>query len=372
MRSFFNALKQPFTDPLFFTKMKFRSVRAELYNDLAESMEAEPGTRITKFLTRYAERYPKLPKGKMAQHWLTRFREEGTFADAIRGTVPKEDMGAIAIAEESGDLRVGLASLAESISGLDSTKEAMLSVFGATFMVGLAVQFYIGLYSFKIVPQIEKAMPPNMTIEEIGTTAVWGHNMSFAVRNFWPLWLAFLIGVVALSVWAVPNYVGKLRRWLDHHVIYFQLYREFQASSFLTSLAAVTKRINNRVLPVPQALQMMEEDASPWIRWHIRRVLINMENNAEGKGENFNTGMTSPEMHYRMIDIAEYADMADMLDHVGKTILKRTPKEMEKRANRVQFIARVIMVVTVFGISAGFYKFNFDFQEAVTINAYTR
>jgi type II secretory pathway component PulF len=372
MLSIINALRRPFSDPLYFTKLKFRKQRADLYHDLAESMEAEPGTRISKFITRYAERYPKRPVGKLAQQWLNKFREEGTFAEAIRDTVPKEDIGAIAIAEEAGDLRLGLATLAETIGGLDATKEAMLSVFAATFMVFLAVQFYIGIYAFKIIPQIEKAMPHGMTPDDVGPVAVVMHDMSYIVRNFWPLWLVMILALVGLSMWAVPNYVGRLRRWLDHHVIHFQLYREYQAATFLTSLATATKRMNNRVLPVPQALKLMERDASPWVRSHVSRILVNMENNAEGKGENFNTGMTSQEMHYRMIDIAEYADMADMLDHVGRQILKRTPKQMEKRAMRVQFYARVLMVATVFLIWFGFSTLSFEFQDAVTVNAYMR
>ncbi|WP_206955991.1 type II secretion system F family protein [Trinickia acidisoli] len=372
MSNLISIVMAPFTDPLYWAKRAFRSERATFYNDLAENMEAEPGTRITTFLSRYAERYPKEPIGKLSAHWLNAFREEGSFSEAVRGTVPDDDIGPIAISERAGELKTGLFALSEVIAGLDQTKEAMVTVFSSTILVFVVLQFYVGFYSFSIIPKIESGLPHNLSIMDIGPVASFMHTLSYSVRTFWPLWFASIIAFVGVSLWAVPNYIGRLRPWLDRHVLYFQLYREFRAAQFLTSLATITQNINNSALPIPQALQRMHADATPWVRWHIERILVNMEENSDGKGENFATGMVSKQMEYRMIDIAQYADMADMLDQVGKTILKRSPKEMERRAQRIQFISRVIMVSIVFGISAGFYYLSFEFQNAVTLNAYSR
>ncbi|MEW6342965.1 MAG: type II secretory pathway component PulF-like protein [Pseudomonadota bacterium] len=370
MSSLISRILTPFTDPLFWDKRAFRKERATFYLDLAENMQAEPGTRITTFLNRYAERYPKAPVGKIAAHWLSAFREEGSFVEAIRGTVPDDDIGAIAISEKAGDLKAGMIALSEVIAGLDKTKEALVTVFASSIVVFVVLQFYVGFYSFSIIPKIESGLPHNLSIGDVGPVASFMHSMSYGVRTFWPLWFASILVIIGVIVWSVPNYLGTMRPWLDKHVMPFQLYREFRAAQFLTTLSTITQNINNHVLPVPQALQRMEADAVPWVRWHIHQILANMENNAEGKGENFATGMVSKKMEYRMIDIAQYADMSDMLDQVGKTILKRTPKEMEQRAVRIQFISRVIMVAIVFAISAGFYFLSFEFQDAVTLNAY--
>ena len=372
MSTLIPRLMAPFTDPLYWAKNAFKKERATFYNDLAESMQAEPGTRITMFLSRYAERYPREPVGKLSAHWLNVFRTEGSFAEAVRGTVPDDDIGTIAISEKAGDLKAGLFALSEVIAGLDKTKDAMRTVFASSILVFVVLQFYVGFYSFSIIPKIESGLPKDLSIYDVGPVASFMHTLSYSVRTFWPLWFASIILAIGISVWAVPNYIGRFRPWLDRHVLHFQLYREFRAAQFLTSLSTITQNINNSVLPVPQALQRMETEATPWVRWHIKRILVNMENGTDGRGENFATGMVSRRMEYRMIDIAQYADMSDMLDQVGKTILKRTPKEMEQRAQRIQFISRVIMVAIVFGISAGFYNLSFEFQDAVTLNAYQR
>jgi type II secretory pathway component PulF len=366
------GMRAPFTDKLWRAKGKFRKSRADFYYDLAESMENEPGTRITLFIERYADRYPKEPVGKLAAHWLEVYREEGSFTEALRGTVPSEDIGNLLIAEQSGDLKVGLRSLSSVIAGLDSTLDAIRAVFLSTIFVFLAAQFYVGFYSFKIVPTIERSIPPEIHISDLGLAAIVLHWLSFLVRHLWPLWFAGIGFTLALVLWSVPNYVGKYRGFLDRHVLHFQLYREFHSASFLTSLGAVTQRINNKVLPIPKALQLMEPDAAKWTQSHIRRILVNLEENPEGKGENFNTGLVKKETHYRMIDIAQYANMSDMLDRVGKGVLKRTPKEMEKRAEKISFASRIVLVAVVMGLSWGFNAMSWSFQRAVTNNTYAR
>lgn len=359
-------------DGLFLARLSFKSKRAEFYGDLADSMENEPQTRITKFIERYADRYPEQAVGKLAAHWLRAYRVHGSFAEAIRGTVPDEDIAALAIAESAGDLKVGLHNLAASVAGLDATRGAMMTVFGSTFLVAVAVHFYVGLYAWQIIPKIESALPSTVRVENLGYAAIFLHGMRIAVQHYWMLWFAAMLALTGLVIWAIPNYVGRFRPWLDRKVLFFQLYREFQAASFLTSLAAVTQRINNKVLPVPQALKMMERDATVWLRWHIGAVLLQIEENPQGKGENFNTGVVSQDMLYRMIDIAEYADMSDMLDKVGRQVLKRAPIEMEKRAKRIQFVTRVAMVSIVLGLMWGFNAMTYSFQDALTIDAFMR
>lgn len=372
MYAVMHRLRAPFDDGLFFAKLAFRSKRAAFYNDLAESMENEPGTRITKFIERYADRYPKEAVGKLAAHWLRGYQELGSFAEAIRGTVPDEDIGVLAIAEKAGDLKVGLKNLATTVSVIDATKSAMQSVFFATAMVAVAVHFYVSLYAFRIIPGIEKQMPNTVHINDLGTSAIVLHTMRVVVEGYWPLWFLAIIAIAGWIVWAIPNYVGRARPWLDRHVLFFQLYRAYQAASFLTSLASVTQRINNKVLPVPQALEMMEQTAAPWLRWHINMVLMRIEDNPQGKGDNFDTGLVEKPTLYRMIDIAEYSDMSDMLEKVGKHILEKAPSQMEKRAKGIQFVSRVLMVAIVLGLSWGFNYMTYNFQDALTMDAYLR
>ncbi|WP_312573898.1 hypothetical protein, partial [Staphylococcus saprophyticus] len=151
----------------------------------------------------------------------------------------------------------------------------------------------------------------------------------------------------------------------------FRLYAEFQAASFIVALAAVTQRVNNKVVSVPKALQMMEPNASVWLRHHILRIVHNLEENPHGKGENFQTGMVDRDTEYRMMDIADYADVSEMLKQVGGTILETAPKELEKRAKRIQNTSRAVLVILVVAIQGGFNYMGWQFQDAVSTSGYS-
>jgi len=365
MNTFAAAISAPFRDRLFWAKRSFSSQRGTYYEDLAERMENQPGTPIARFIELDAERYGHLPLGKLANHWLEAFSASGSFAESIRGTVPNEDVAILSIAEKAADLKIGLRNLAASIKTLDEIREALRVVFFALGIVALAVHFYVGLYGFKIVPTIEQAMPATVQISELGWSAILLHGMRVAVEKLWLPWL-LLVAFGALWVyWAVPNYVGRARPWLDRHVLVFSLYREFQAQAFVTALSAATQRINGRVMTVQQAIEMMQEVATPWLLWHLNRIQQRMEENPQGTGENFATGLLNQETIYRMQDIAEYSDMSTMLSKVGERVLKRAPAEMEKRSRRIQFVSRAVMVTVVLVISWSFNFMSYEFQQAL-------
>ena len=129
----------------FTSKHEFSSERGEFYVDLAQSMRAMRGVPITQFLENYAKRYQKRAIGKMAQYWLTRFSETGTFTESIRGTVPNEDLTLLAVSENAGDLASGLQSLGENIVAMAKTKQEMIMTMasGIVLIVLLPVLFLL-------------------------------------------------------------------------------------------------------------------------------------------------------------------------------------------------------------------------------------
>ncbi|VWC39888.1 type II secretion system protein [Burkholderia lata] len=366
-----SRLFRPLWDQFARDKMRFEKKRAAFYVDLAATMESQPRVNISVHIERIADRYPDEPKGRLAARWLDNYMIDGSFSEAIRDSVPEEDYAPLMIAERAGDLTKGLKELGEVVTALDATKEAVASIWLSTLFVFVAAQIFIGMYSFRIVPDIESSLPPNVPVSDLGLIAVIMHWMSVSIRTVWPLWIVFIVVSISIVKWAVPNYVGRWRQWLDRHVLPFRLYAEFQAASFIVALAAVTQRVNNKVVSVPKALQMMEPNASVWLRHHILRIVHNLEENPHGKGENFQTGMVDRETEYRMMDIADYADVSEMLKQVGGTILDTAPKELEKRAKRIQNTSRAVLVILVVAIQGGFNYMGWQFQDAVSTSGYS-
>ncbi|MFJ1260428.1 hypothetical protein [Cupriavidus sp. CuC1] len=356
----------------FATRHEFSSERGEFYIDLAQSMQAMRGVPITQFLENYATRHQKRAIGKMAQYWLTRFSDTGTFTESIRGTVPKEDLTLLAVSEKAGDLASGLQSLGENVMAMGKTKQEMIMTMAAGMILIVLLHAFLAIQAFMVMPQLEKAMTANAGAASLGLLPRILFGASTLIRTWWPLEAVIVVAVVAWIFWSLPRYTGRGRAWLDDHVLPYQMYRDFQGAAFFVALGSVTKLIGSQVIQVADALQRIRENSVGWLAWHIDRIMRNMEEAPTAKGELFNTGIVNERNYYRVVDIAEYAQLSTMLNDVGALIMKTAPVEMAKSASKSRFALMLGCVMLMFGVyGATLYMIN-DFKNQAQIKAMVR
>lgn len=341
-----------FNDRLFWTKRSFARVRADFYKDLAERMKASRGKNIASFLEKDARRYPKLARGKMCAHWLGRFEAEGKFYKAIRGTVPEDDIATLRVAEEAGDLAVGLMTLSRGIVAIDRGKTQFLTVAATAIALFGLLHVLLAIIGFKLMPTITRSI--NLPVDLYGPIGTFFHYLSIAIQNWMLPWLLVLAGGGVWVTWSLRNYVGRYRSWLDSHVIVYELYREYKGAQFLLALASITQKIGNKVINPDDALGKLRVDASPWLRWHIDKIRMNLFEKPNSGGEVFATGVMNKDLTYRMMDISEYAELGETLQEVAGLVMSKTPEVIVKRANRLRIVVSVacvsLMMVLYYGV----------------------
>ncbi|MDO8728630.1 MAG: hypothetical protein Q7K26_01915 [bacterium] len=348
---------------------EFKSLRGTFYLDLAKAMKASPGEPITKFLNRYGERYEKEPIGILARHWLSRFNHVGTFTESVRGTIPDEDLTVLAVSEQSGDLRVGLASLGRNIIGLTACKKEIVGALKASVFLILLLHVFFAIEAFVVMPKIESAMKSNIDLNKLGTIGYVFFSGADFIRGWWWAWFALLIFLTAAVIWALPNYVGRMRSWLDNNILPFQMYRDFNGASFLTSLGSVTTLMGSQVVQLNDALSRIAEDAYPWLSWQINMIQDNLQINPNGKGEIFNTGIVNRMAYYRILDMADYAEMSVMLSSVGDIILETAPIETKKKAETLRYVLMIICLSMMLGVYGGTFGLIDAFKAQVQLKS---
>lgn len=352
-----------------FAKWQFKSQRGEFYQDLAKGMKASPGQSITTFLERYRDRYVNEPVGILCRHWLIQFDHVGTFTESARGTIPEEDLTVLAVSENAGDLRIGLESLGKNILALAACKKEINNTLITGFVLVLFLHIFLGIEAFMVMPKMAAAMKANIDISKLGMIADVLFTGGNIIRTWWWAWFTFVALVIAWVIWSLPNYVGRMRPWLDAHVLPYQMYRDFTGSSFLVALGSVTRLVGAQVVQLHDALSRMSENASPWLRWHLGRIQENIQNEPNSKGEIFNTGITSKKSYYRILDIAEYSQMSDMLNSVGDVILDTAPAETKKRAQTIRYLLLFLSVGIMLGIYGGTFGLIDSFKEQVQLKS---
>lgn len=348
----------------------FKDKRGNFYLDLASVMEASPGEAVTKILGRYAERYKKKSIGVLCRHWVDRFAQVGTFTEALRGTIPDEDLTALAASESSGDLRLGLEKLGANILAMQATKKEISKLmFSAGIMIAV-FHAYITIQSFMVIPKLAGALKSGrIEMDQLGKTGAVFFGGAEIVRSWWWAWLLFVIAGTVLVSWALRNYVGKHRRWLDNHFLPFQMARDFNSAAFFSTMGMITAARNSNVMQLHDALVQMRRNAYPWLRWQTTKILDNLAANPNGKGEIFDTGIANETMQYRILDISDYADVPVMLQQVGGIILKTAPEEIKARAGTVRVVLMGVCLATMLGIYGGTIALVEMFKTAVTMKA---
>lgn len=348
----------------------FKEKRGNFYLDLASVMDASPGESVTKILGRYAERYKKKSIGVLCRYWLERFAQVGTFTESLRGTIPDEDLTALAASESSGDLRLGLQKLGGNILAMQATrKEITKLMFSAGIMIAV-FHAYIAIQSFMVIPKLAAAAKSGrIEMSQLGSLGSIFFGVAEFVRTWWWAWAILAIGATALTIWALRHYVGKHRRWLDNNLLPFQMARDFNAASFFSTMGMITAARNSNVVQLNDALIQMRLNAYPWLRWQTTKIIDNLAANPNGKGEIFNTGIANQTTYYRILDISDYADVPAMLQQIGAIILKTAPEEIKTRASTVRVVLMGLCLATMLGVYAGTIALVELFKTAVTMKA---
>ncbi|UTY55859.1 type II secretion system F family protein [Massilia sp. erpn] len=348
----------------------FRDKRGNLYLDLASVMEASPGESITKILARYAERYKKKSVGILCRHWLDRFAQVGTFTEALRGTIPDEDLAALAASESAGDLRLGLEKLGTNILAMQETRNDIRKLMVSALVMVVIFHAYLLIQSFVVMPKLEKAvLSAQVDFVQLGKVGAILFGGAEFIRGWWWAWLILVGAAVAVVVWALKHYVGKHRRWLDDRFLPFQMARDFNSAAFFATVGMITTVRNNNVVQLHDALVQTKANAYPWLRWQTTKILENLAANPNGKGEIFDTGIANRSMYYRILDISDYSDVPVMLKKIGEIILKTSPQEIKAKAGTVRIVLMGLCLVTMLGVYAGTIALVELFKTAVTMKA---
>jgi type II secretory pathway component PulF len=343
------------SDRLFWTKRRFLSSRAEYYGNLASRMEKMKGVPYTEFFAKDAARYPKEPVGKLSAYWLARHEgldgesQVATMANALRGTVPDEDIGFLAVAEKGGDLKQGLYSLSENLTILDEVRGDIVMVLISVIFSIVVLHVYFGIVAVLVAPTLVDTLSGSLTPDLYGPKAKMFFGVMAFVRHWgWAVLIAE-IGAIVLVMRSLTRYTGRFRPVLDEHFIVYGFFREFQSVQFLAGLAGVSQRYGGEQRHMTAALELLQEDAYPWLRWHIVRILNNLDSGVRSMGDVLDTGLFAKKTMHWIQDVAEHEpQLPALMKKASDKIMETAPKKFRKQARRITLAMTfgLILIIT--------------------------
>ena len=312
----------------------FHGLRAEFYADLAEALKDDAA--LTDEINKFAARANKEKDilAPLYRLWYHRM-DDRAFSQALVGTVPDSDVMVLDAAEASGKLTDGLEFLSIVITATKVMASALKkAVAGFVFLTGL-LTLLLAAFSFYGVPVIEELVPPK-DWPWLGQVL---RDLAQFITGYWIGISAVMIGTSVLYIWALPNWCGQARVIVDRYVPFFSIYRDFQGAVFLVSMAALMKS----GVSLTEALEKLQRRGSPWLRWHIRKILMRLDYEEE-PARAFDTGLFNKRLTWRIIDFGSRAkgNFAIAIEKVGLTTMDRVTESVVRSAERIN---RVLMLV---------------------------
>jgi len=333
--------------------LDFRSARAEFYRDFAEMYQRNEA--MVSFL-----------EGEIANSQWTRQRsraralrvvlhrhQDGEHASRVshllEGVVPRSDAMLLTAVDRAADKPQALRALADAIDKQQQMVRLMLS-YSALPTITVPICYALISLLGKVILVIDEATPV------YAQDALWEGMNGWArvIAMFAQAWgaqtllaLGLALGVV---LWSLPRWRGASRLRVEAWPIY-GLYRDFQAGMLFSSMAMMLKTGET----LQGSIDDVTQRASPWMRWHLGRVVDALEESPTGTLDAFRRGLLSPHLLSRAATLnRSSASFSDVLIQLGTTEGDRVLLRVKKAAVIANFalVGLFASVATFMGVAS--------------------
>jgi type II secretory pathway component PulF len=344
--------------PLWLARRDLHRRRSDFYYDLASTLKDRVPlfTTLRKLESRARQRSPMQAPMYME---MLKGLESGSLSKALSGIAAPVELTMIDATQAAGDASMadGLLFLSETVVKTDAMVATMKKA--VIYPIGLLLVFSLLLvgFSLKAVPILSQLSPPS-------DWPAMG-QMLFKVSEFIShsgVWAG--MGVVLFLVVffiSLPRWTGPVRKSLDNWLP-LNLYRDYASSMLMISLASLMRS----GISLRSSLERTYKNSSPWGKWHIRQILINLSKPNNGSfGKAFSTGLFDQEMEDRIQDAAERSNPIEAFIHIGVGSIDRMILRIDSRAKQLNNILLLVCGLLLGSMMAAFFSTTMSLQSGI-------
>ncbi len=331
----------------------FRSARAEFYRDFAEMYQRNEamvsfleGEIANASLTRQSSRARAL-RLVLLRH------QDGENASRVshllEGVVPRSDALLLTAVDRAADKPQALRALADAIDKQQQMLRLMLS-YAVLPAVIIPICYALIALLGKVILVIDEATPVYAQDALWEGMNGWAKTISLFAQDWGAQTLLALSATLVMVLWSLPRWRGAGRLRVEAWPVY-GLYRDFQAGMLFSSMAMMLKTGET----LQGSIEDLTQRASPWMRWHLGRVVDALEENPTATIDAFRRGLLSPHLLSRAATLnRSSASFSDVLIQLGTTEGERVLARVKKAAliANLALVGLFASVATFLGIAS--------------------
>lgn len=340
----FNLVKDRFYKFRFGTNARFK-----MFTKIKSFLEQ--GVPILDVLNSLRDAYAGLgqkldPRVYALEQWIYAMNVEAKpFSEALDGWATPNELMLIRSGESGGRI---VEAMENAIETTKASKTALATVKGKLAYPVILLFLLFGMaymFATSIVPEFEGLLDPMQWPE----SAQGLYVISKFVREDWQTIIFGAIFSIFAFSWSMKNVTGVVRGYLDK-IPLFSMYRSFQSSLFLVSLASMMKS----GVDLEYSLQQIRKRSPKYIKYELNKVAKRLDEGMS-PGDAFNIKFFDEESR---IDIGIYAkskNIGDSINTIGKESIKYGVEKISAAADIVKFFMMLSIVFYIGWSYFGFY-----------------
>jgi type II secretory pathway component PulF len=323
----------------------FRSARAEFYRDFAEMYERNEA--MVSFLEgeiANAGATGQRSRARALRIVLAR-HQDGEHASRVShlldGVVPRADAMLLAAVDRAADKPQALRALAVAI---DRQQQMLRLMLAYAVLPAITVPICYALIALlgRVILVIDDATPVYAREALWQGINGWARDVAVFAGSWGPQATLALAGLFAAVLWSLPRWRGPWRLRVESWPVY-GLYRDFQAGMLFSSMAMMLRTGET----LQGSIDDVTQRASPWMRWHLGRVVEALDDSPTATLDAFRRGLLSPHLLSRAATLnRSCVSFSDVLIQLGTTEGERVLRRV-KRAAVIANLALVGFFATV-------------------------
>lgn len=242
-------------------------------------------------------------------------------ADGMEGWFSPAVIELVRAGEQGGTLASNIRMSAQTMGTKSETFSSLATSLTYPLVVLIAGCGVLVYMNHSVFPQFA-AIKPISEWPSNGQTLV---AMANFLQNWWSLVLGVLAGLIVLISVVIRRVIGDVRSTIDK-IFGFNIYRQLAAARFMETLGLL---IANGVV-FKKALVILEQQASPYITWHLMMMELKLSRGRGNIAEVLDTGLISSEDIVRLKAIADAKGFEHALIRLGKSAGERGVQTVRK------------------------------------------
>ena len=308
------------------------SDRLTLYEDLAFLLDN--GLKVEKALQAMIGSYggKRPPVVFCLEDILTALRQGQSVDQGLSSWVPHQEAAILSAGVQDGNLSAALYRAITVVKGMSEMKTAVITTMAyPTFLLctSFAMMRMVTEY---FLPRLESLAP-----RESWTGALWWLSSvsEFFVNNVIVLGL-FILAVIVLVVWSMPNLTGKTRRQMDR-MLPWSVYRDVLGVAFMLNFSALM-RAN---VKTEDAIDILSRYAPPWLyeRLAATQRQVRQGNHLGLALRNAGYGFPSPRAIDKLVLLTDGDNAEIIIENFARAWLSQTVIRIKRTATILSNLA---------------------------------